>query len=72
MLDQTQPRRLYRSRSNVMFAGVAGGIADYFNIDPALARVFLCLALAPLGPLAIIAYLVLATIISVARQNEPM
>jgi phage shock protein PspC (stress-responsive transcriptional regulator) len=71
MLDQTQVRRLYRSRTDIMFAGVAGGIAEYFRIDPTLARVFLFLALAPLGPLAIIAYLVLATIIPVAPPNEP-
>jgi phage shock protein C len=72
MLDQTQPRRLYRSRTNIMISGVAGGIAEYFNVDPTIARIFLFLALAPLGPLALIAYFVLAAIIPVAPQNEPM
>ncbi len=38
---------LYRSRSNRMLAGVAGGIAEYFNIDPTIIRlVFLVLTIA--------------------------
>ncbi len=32
-------RRLYRSRSNRMIAGVVGGLSDYFGIDPTLGRV---------------------------------
>jgi phage shock protein C len=31
---------LRRSRSNRMIAGVVGGLAKYFSIDPTLARVF--------------------------------
>lgn len=31
-------RRLYRSRSSRMLAGVCGGIAEYFHIDPTLVR----------------------------------
>jgi phage shock protein C len=30
---------LRRSRSNKMIAGVVGGLAEYFGIDPTLARV---------------------------------
>lgn len=38
----TEPRRrLERSRSNKMVAGVAGGIAEYANLDPLLVRVVL-------------------------------
>jgi len=32
-------RRLRRSRSDRMIAGVVGGIARYFDFDPTLARV---------------------------------
>ena len=32
-------RRLYRSRSNRMIAGVTAGLADYFDVDPTLMRV---------------------------------
>lgn len=31
-------KRLYRSRTQRMLAGVCGGIAEYFNIDPTLNR----------------------------------
>ncbi len=31
-------KRLYRSRSQRMFAGVLGGIGEYMNIDPTLIR----------------------------------
>lgn len=31
-------KRLMRSRSDRMLAGVCGGLADYFNIDPVLIR----------------------------------
>ena len=33
-----QPKRLYRSNKNRMFAGICGGIAEYFNIDPTIVR----------------------------------
>jgi phage shock protein C len=32
-------KSLRRSRSNRMIAGVVGGLADYWSIDPTLARV---------------------------------
>ena len=34
----TEYKRLYRSRDDRMIAGVCGGIAEYFNIDPTLVR----------------------------------
>lgn len=38
-------KRLYRSRTNRMLGGVAGGIADYLNVDPTLVRLGLVVAL---------------------------
>lgn len=32
-------KQLYRSRSNKVIAGVCGGVADYFNIDPTIVRI---------------------------------
>ncbi len=32
-------KKLTKSRDNVMLAGVCGGIAEYFNVDPTLVRV---------------------------------
>ena len=33
------PSQLRRSRDNRMIAGVVGGLAEYFDMDPSLARV---------------------------------
>jgi phage shock protein C len=33
-----QPKRLYRSNKDRMLAGICGGIAEYFNIDPTIVR----------------------------------
>ncbi len=35
---QSRMKKLYRSEKNRMIAGVCGGIAEYFNIDPTLVR----------------------------------
>ncbi len=33
-----QPKRLYRSTKDRMLAGICGGLAEYFNIDPTVVR----------------------------------
>ncbi len=33
-----EPKRLYRSRKSRMIAGVCGGLAEYFGIDPLIVR----------------------------------
>ncbi len=51
-------KKLTRSTNNRMIAGVAGGLAEYLNIDPVIVRlVFLLLALAK-GP-GIVLYIIL-------------
>lgn len=37
-MSTTRPP-LRRSRSNRVIAGVVGGLADYFGLDPSLARI---------------------------------
>jgi phage shock protein C len=63
-MERLHTQRLFRSRDNVLISGVAGGIAEYFNIDPTLVRLvmFLLLLMAS-GPFAPIVYAVLAWII---------
>lgn len=34
-----QPKRLYRSESDRMIAGVLGGLAAYLKIEPSLTRI---------------------------------
>ena len=55
-------KRLYRSSTNCMLAGVCGGIAEYFNIDPTLVRLGWVLFSAR-GGSGILAYIVAAIII---------
>ena len=31
-------KRLYRSGKNKVFAGICGGVGEYFNVDPVLIR----------------------------------
>jgi len=51
-------RRLYRSRTDTVIGGVAAGVANYLNTDPALVRVgWVVLALVTNG-VGLLAYLV--------------
>jgi phage shock protein C len=50
-------RRLYRSRKSKVIAGVCGGIAEYFNVDPVLIRLISVLFLFA-GGAAFIAYII--------------
>lgn len=36
-------QRLYRSRTNKVFAGVCGGLAEYFDVDPIIIRILFIL-----------------------------
>ena len=55
-------RKLYRSTSNRQLAGVCGGLAEYFNLDPTLIRV-LFIVLAVLGGSGVILYIALWIIV---------
>lgn len=51
-------KRLYRSRKDKIVAGVAGGIAEYFEIDPVIVRVLFVIT-ALFNGIGLIAYIVL-------------
>ncbi len=47
------PRRIFRSRTDQVIGGVAGGIGDYLGIDPVLVRIaFVVLGISGVGVLA--------------------
>jgi phage shock protein C len=52
----TEQRRMYKSRTNRMIAGVCGGVAEYFHIDPTIVRLLWFLSIF-LGGAGIILYL---------------
>ena len=62
-------RRLYRSRKSRVIAGVCGGIAEYFNVDPVLVRIIAILFLFT-GGAALVAYIVGMIIIPRAPDQE--
>jgi phage shock protein C len=61
--DMELKRRIYRSRHDRMLAGVAGGLADYLDVDPAIVRLLWLAGFVTTGPLAVFAYLACAVVI---------
>ena len=55
-------KKLYRSNSSRMLAGVCGGIAEYFNIDPTIVRI-LWVVVSLFGFAGVVVYLAGAFII---------
>ncbi len=41
--------KLYRSKDEKIIAGVCGGIAEYFNVDPVMVRILFIIAIFGLG-----------------------
>ena len=54
-------KKLYKSETNKMLAGVCGDIAEYFNIDPTLVRLGWVVFCA-LGGSGLLAYIIMAII----------
>jgi phage shock protein C len=56
-------KKLKRSSSNKMLAGVCGGIAEYFDLDPTLVRIgYVLLSLISTGFPGLLAYGILAIV----------
>jgi phage shock protein C len=55
-------KRIYRSTEHKMLGGVAGGLAMYFGIDPAIARILFVVGLF-FGGTSLLAYLVMWVLI---------
>ncbi|MFC3908129.1 PspC domain-containing protein [Legionella dresdenensis] len=60
-------KRLYRSRTDRMIAGVCGGLATYFEMDPSWVRILFILFLL-LGGCAILVYLIMWLVV----PKEPL
>ncbi len=55
-------KKLYRSRKNKSLAGVCGGIAEFFGIDPTIVRIVWLITIF-LGGTGVVAYIIAAIII---------
>ncbi len=55
--------RVYRSQSERMLMGVAGGLATHFDVDPTIVRLAWVAAALVTGPMAVLLYLACALLI---------
>ena len=62
-------KRLYRSRTDSVIAGVAGGIGEYLDIDPVLIRIAFVVATFA-GGVGIIMYIIAWVIMPEARGSQ--
>jgi len=61
-------KRLYRSRDDRMIAGVCGGVAKYFDMDPTIVRIIFVLLIFANG-LGILAYIIMAIVVPLAGSK---
>lgn len=64
-------RRLYRSHKDKIIGGVAGGLGEYFEIDPVIVRIIF-VAVAVAGGWGILAYILCWIIIPVNPAHRPL
>ncbi len=55
-------KRLYRSKKDKMLAGICGGLAEYFDVDPSLVRLAIVLLCFYAGT-GLLVYIIAAIII---------
>ena len=66
MVQQTH--RLYKSRDDRFLFGVAGGVAEYFDIDPVLVRLGWVLLTIATGGIGLLVYIVMAIVTPSGRS----
>lgn len=59
----TEMRKFYRSRDDRMIAGVCGGVAEYFDVDPVFVRLIALVLLFAGNGLTFIAYIIMAVVV---------
>ncbi len=64
-------RRLYRSRRHRMIAGVVGGIAEYFDVDPTILRVIVVVVSLVLPPMLLIDVLLYIALVLIIPAEPP-
>jgi len=65
-------RRLTRSRQHRIFAGVCGGLAEYFDLDPTVVRVaYVLISIISVAFPGILAYIVLMFVMPAPDRAAP-
>ena len=62
-------RRLYRSETDSVLGGVAGGVAEYLDVDPAIVRVVWALLAIITGGIFFILYVVMWIVVPYGPQS---
>lgn len=68
-MEQPAQKRLTRSTTNKVIAGVCGGLGEYFNIDPTIIRI-LFVAIVVWGGSGILLYIVLWLVVPEAGKES--
>ena len=68
--DNVMSKKLYRSRADKKIAGVCGGLAEYFNIDPVIVRIGFVILLLPGGFPGLLPYIILWLIVPEAPNTD--
>jgi len=71
-VSSTPPRRLTRSKKYKMIAGVCGGLAEYFVLDPTLVRIaYVIVSILSAAFPGILAYIILMFVLPPPDANAP-
>ncbi len=71
-MNSAPPRRLTRSARHKMIAGVCGGLAEYFALDPTLVRVaYVVISIISAAFPGILAYIILMFVMPPPDQAAP-
>lgn len=63
-------KRLYRSTKDKKLAGVCGGLAEYFDIDPIIPRIIFIILMLPGGLPGLLPYVILALVVPEAPKSK--
>jgi phage shock protein C len=72
MSAELPKRRLVRSSRHKMIAGVCGGLAEYFDLDPTIVRVaYVLVSIVSAAFPGILAYIILMFVMPPAQPGSP-
>lgn len=63
-------KKLYRSKNNKIFAGILGGLGEYYNVDPVLLRLIWVFFLIMSGVIPGLIVYVIALIVVPERKHD--
>jgi phage shock protein C len=69
--EKMKARRLTRSRRNRMIAGVVGGVAEYFDVDPTILRAIWVVGSLLLPPMLLVDVLLYAALVIIIPAAPP-